>query len=86
VIYRKSKLSVHPGRHAEDIRPAPNGDTYSYYVPKFYRVVAVLNDHAIVVRTRRGRRHTLTDDDVALRRARWWERLLFAGQFPPPGA
>jgi hypothetical protein len=86
VIYRKSKLSAHPGRHAEDIRPAPNGDTYAYCVPKFYRVVAVLPDHTVVVRTRQGRRRTLPADDKALRRAHWWERLLCAGRFPPPGA
>jgi hypothetical protein len=83
VIYRKQKLSEHPGPHAEDIHPAPNGDTYNYCVPKFYRVVAVLPDHTIVVRTRRGRQRTLAAADVALRRARWWERLLFAGRFPP---
>ena len=55
VIYRKQKLTAHPGRHAQDIHPAPNGDTYTYCVPKFYRVVAVQPDHTIVVRTRRGR-------------------------------
>jgi hypothetical protein len=85
VIYRKPKLSAHPGRHARDIRPAPNGDTYAYCVPKFYRVVAVLPDHTIVVRTRRGRQRTLAAGDAALRRAHWWERLLFAGRFPLPG-
>jgi hypothetical protein len=84
VIYRKQKLSAHPGRHAEDIRPAPNGDTYSYCVPKCYRVVAVLPGHTVVVRTRRGRQRTLSADEAALRRAHWWERLLFAGRFPPP--
>ena len=86
VIYRKQKLSAHPGRHAQDIDPAPHGDSYSYCVPKFYRVVAVRPDHAVVVRTRRGRQRTLAAPDAALRRAHWWERLLFAGRFPPPGA
>lgn len=85
VIYRKPKFSVHPGSHARDIHPAPNGDSYAYFVPKFYRVVAVQPDHTLVVRTRRGRQHTLAAADAALRRARWWERLLFAGRFPPPG-
>ena len=85
VIYRKPKLSAHPGRHAQDVRPAANGDTYAYCVPKFYRVVAVLPDYTVVVRTRRGRQRTLAAADPALRRAHWWERPLFAGRFPPPG-
>jgi hypothetical protein len=86
VIYRRQKLSAHPGPHARDIHPAPHGDTYTYCVPKFYRVVAVGPDRSIVVRTRRGRRRTLGAADPALRRAHWWERLLFASRFPPPGA
>ena len=85
VIYRKQKLSAHPGLNAQDIYPAPNGDTYTYCVPKFYRVIAVQPDHTIVVRTRRDRQRTLAAPDAALRRAHWWERLFFAGRFPPPG-
>jgi hypothetical protein len=85
VIYRKQKLSARPGPHAQDIHPAPNGDTYTYSVPKFYRVIAVQPDNTIVVRTRQARQRTLAAADPALRRAHWWERLLFAGRFPPPG-
>ena len=85
VIYRKQKLSAHPGPHAAGICPAPHGDYYSYYVDKFWRVIAVQPDHTIVVRTRRGRQRTLALPDAALRRAHWWERLFFAGRFPPPG-
>jgi hypothetical protein len=66
VIYRKPKLSTHPGPHAQDIQPARHGDTYTYCVPKFYRVVAVQPDHTIVVRTRRGRQRTLAVPDAAL--------------------
>jgi hypothetical protein len=84
VIYRKQKHSAHPGPHAKDIHPAASGDTYTYCVPKFYRVVAVQPDHAIVVRTRRGRLRTLAPPGAALRRAHWWERLFFAARFPPP--
>jgi hypothetical protein len=85
VIYRKQKVSAHPGPHARDIHPAPNGDTYTYCVPKFYRVVAVQPDDRIVVHTRRGRQHMLAASDPGLRRAHWWERLLFAARFPPAG-
>jgi hypothetical protein len=83
VIYRKQKLSVHPGPHAQDVHPAPHGDSYTYCVPKFYRVIDVRPGPTIVVGTRRGRQRTLAAADPALRRAHWWERLLFAGRFPP---
>ena len=83
VIYRKQKLSAHPGPHAQDIHPAPHGDTYTYCVPKCYRVVAVQPDQTIVVRTRRGRQRTLAASDPGLRLAHWWERLLFRDRFPP---
>jgi hypothetical protein len=82
VIYRKQKFSVHPGPHARSISPAPHGDSYSYWVDKFWRVIAVEPDHRLVVCTRRGKRHTLSADDPAMRRASWWERLLLWHRFP----
>ena len=83
VVYRKQKSSVHPGLHARDIQPAPHGDFYSYWVDKFWRVVAVQPDNTLVVRTRKGKQHTIAADDPNLRRAHWWERLLFRHRFPP---
>ena len=83
VIYRKPKVSVHPGHNARDIRPAAHGDHYDYSVDKCYRVIEVLADHKITVLTKRGRRHILAVDDPALRRAYWWERLLMRRCFPP---
>jgi hypothetical protein len=82
VVYRKQKFSFHPGPHAREVCPAPNGDSYSYRVDKFWRVVEVQPGRQVVVCTRRGKRHTLRDDDPALRRARWWERLLLWDRFP----
>jgi hypothetical protein len=82
VVYRKQKGSVHPGRHARDIQPAPHGDLYSYAVEKFWRVVAVRPDNTLVVRTKKGKQHTLAAGDPNLRPARWWERLLFWHRFP----
>jgi hypothetical protein len=82
VIYRKQKCSAHPGPHAREVCPAPHGDSYSYCVEKCWRVVAVQPGHQLVVCTRRGKRHTLRDNDPALRRARWWERLLLRDRFP----
>jgi hypothetical protein len=62
--------------------PSSNGDDYSYQVDKFWIVVDVQADDQIVVRTRRGKRVTVNVQDPALRRARWWERLLFRRRFP----
>jgi hypothetical protein len=83
VIYRKPKNSLHPGPHARDIHPAPHGDSYSYLVEKYWRVVAVQPDHTLIIRTRRGKQHTIPADDPNLRRAHWWERLLFRHRFSP---
>ena len=44
VLYRKQKRSVRPGPHARDIRPDENGDSYSYSVDKFWRVVDIRPD------------------------------------------
>ena len=82
VIYRKQKSSAHPGPNARSVWPAANGDLYSYFVDKFYRVVALETDDKIVVVTRRGRRHTLAVSDTALRRASWWYRVLLRRRFP----
>lgn len=84
VVYRKQKCSLRPGPHARDIYPAAHGDSYSYSVEKFWRVAAVQPDDTLVVRTRRGKEHTVSADDPSLRRAHWWERLLFWHRFPPP--
>jgi hypothetical protein len=83
VVYRKQKSSLHPGPHARDIQPAPHGDSYYYSVEKFWRVVAVLADNSLVVRTRKGKQHTIAASDPNLRRTHWWERLLFWHRFPP---
>jgi hypothetical protein len=83
VVYRKQKISVRPGLNARDIQPAPHGDTYSYSVDKFWRVVSVLHDDTLLVLTRLGKQRTVRANDSALRRARLWERLLLWHRFPP---
>jgi hypothetical protein len=85
VVYHKWKRSDHPGPRAHYIRPAEHGESYSYAVDKFWRVVAVLPDGALVLRTRRGKQHTLAASDPNVRPAHWWERLLFRHRFPPRG-
>jgi hypothetical protein len=83
VVYRKQKSSVHPGQHAKDIQPAQHGDYYSYLVDKFWRVVAVGPDNTLVVRTRKGKQHTLAASDPDIRHLHWWERLFQRHRFPP---
>ena len=82
VVYRKQKRSLRPGSHARNIQPAPHGDTYSYLVDKFWRVDAVRTDNTLVLRTRKGKQHTLAADDANLRKTYWWERLLLGHRFP----
>ena len=72
VLYRKQKSSLRPGPNARNIQPAVHGDIYSYSVEKFWRVVAIQPDHTLVVRTRRGKQHTIRANDPNLRRVRWW--------------
>lgn len=88
IVFQKTKSSSNPGPNAREVYPAPNGDTYHYSVKKYYRVLGVLPDRKVLVYTRQGRQHTLSCDDPSLRRAAWWERLLFRGRFPtlPAGA
>jgi hypothetical protein len=86
VIYRKQKSSTRPGPNAKEIYPAPNGDSYSYEVDKFWKVVALHpGTKEIIVCTRRGKQLTLNEDDPALRRAHWLERFLFRSRFPQAG-
>jgi hypothetical protein len=83
VVYRKQKSSARPGPHARDIQPALHGDSYSYSVDKFWRVIGIRPDNMLVVLTRKGKQHTIAANDPNLRRAHWWERLFFWHRFPP---
>jgi hypothetical protein len=83
VVFCKQKSSLHPGPHAQHIQPALHGDSYSYMVEKFWRVVVVQSDNTLVVRTRKGKQHTIAADHPNVRRIHWWERLLFGHRFPP---
>jgi hypothetical protein len=84
VIYRKLKTSNHPSPNAIDVVPATGGEDYSYQIDKFWRVIEVRPLHQLVICTRRGKTHTIDDTDPALRRATWWERLLYRHRFPEP--
>lgn len=82
VIYRVTKHSSHPGPRARDVRGAPQGETYSYAVDKFWVIAGGSDDGRLLLRTRRGKEHLVRPDDPNLRQARWWERLFYSHRFP----
>lgn len=84
VIYTMPKQSTAPGPRAQNIVPAPRGDTYVYHVEKFWVVDEVRDDGKVLLRTRRGKSHLIDMNDPRLRRPRWWERLLYRHRFPSP--
>jgi hypothetical protein len=81
VIYRLQKTSSSPGRRAKKIMPAEHGDTYSYLVEKYWIVQEILPDAQLRLRTRRGKERVVPANDPRLRRARWWERVVYASRF-----
>jgi hypothetical protein len=82
VIYAVTKSSTHPGPRAKAIFPTPKGDDYHYEVDKFWIVSAIRSDGKLVLRTRRGKERIIDPQDPLLRRARWWERLVYRSRFP----
>ena len=82
VIYVVTKRSTRPGPRAESIHPATHGDTYQYRVKKFWRVVQILDNGRLELRTRGGKRHVRDADDLNLCRPSLLERLLFRRRFP----
>lgn len=83
VIFSVSKSSTHPGPRAEEIHPAAHGDTYSYLVPKYWRIVERRPDGSLVLLTRRGKRRTVQVGDPRLRPPTLWERWFHGHRFPP---
>ena len=84
VIYRKQKASACPGPRAQLVSPAPKGEEYQYWVDKYWVVQDLLENGDVVLRTRRGKTHTIKSTDSQLRRASWWERYLLRKRFPDP--
>ncbi len=81
VIYRKTKHSPVPGPRAENVLPAEHGDDYCYTVDKFWIVTGVLPGGRLVLKTRRGKTHTVSQADPNLRKANWWERRRYRSRF-----
>ncbi len=82
LIYRKPKVSPHPGPRARNIQPTENGDVYSYEVDKFWTVANVLDDGGVLAVTRTGKKVYLSPEDERLRKARLTERLRYRRRFP----
>jgi hypothetical protein len=81
VVFRKAKFTPHPGRRAQDIRPAAHGDDYAYVVEKLWVVADVLADGTLRLETRRGKTHLIAADDPNLRHATLWDRIRYRAHF-----
>lgn len=82
VVYRKRKVSPHPGPRAEGIRPSRAGDDYTYEVDKYWTVAEVHQDGTLELVTRGGKAHRVSIDDFHLRKASLYERLFLRSRFP----
>ncbi|GJL56870.1 MAG: hypothetical protein NPIRA02_40020 [Nitrospirales bacterium] len=77
VIFTKTKSSSHPSPRAQEVYPAQHGDTYSYTINKFWKVIQVFDDNTIEIETRRGKRHRLDKNSPQLRKVTLWDRVKF---------
>ena len=82
LIYRKPKVSAHPGPRARNVQAAENGDDYQYEVDKFWTVADVLDDGRLVAVTRTGKQVYLTPEDERVRKAGLLERMRYRNRFP----
>ena len=82
LIYRKPKVSSHPGPRARNIQAAENGDSYYYEVDKFWALSDVMDDGRLLAVTRTGKRVYLSPEDERLHRAGWLARVRYRDRFP----
>jgi hypothetical protein len=82
IVYTKQKVSPAPGKRAQEVTPAAKGDTYSYVVDKFWVVANTLDNGKLLIKTRRGKVHEVDCQDPMLRKASWWEKILYKSRFP----
>jgi len=81
VIYRKQKISSSPGPRAQNTIPASKGETYNYVVEKYWIVSEVTGNGQIQLVTRLGKQHVVPEDDLRMRRPKWWERWFYSDRF-----
>jgi hypothetical protein len=82
LVYRKEKVSQHPGPRARNVHAAERGEDYYYQVDKYWTVEDVLNDGRLVARTRTGKQVFVASRDSNLRKARLIERVWHRDRFP----
>ena len=81
VVFAKQKYSTSPGPRAKNVMGNDKGESYSYIVDKFWRIVETDSDQ-ITLKTRRGKLQTINVDDRRLRRLTLLERLFMRSRFP----
>lgn len=81
VVVKKYKASTHPSPRAKDIDPSNHGDTYSYRIDKYWKVVQVSEDGTLEIETRRGKRHRIDTQDQGFRKANLFDRLFHRDRF-----
>ena len=82
LIYRMQKVSTKPSPRAYNIHPASEGDTYSYFVDKYWTVKTVGRDGGFSIVTRTGKLRQLQPGDPNFRRAGLIKRVRYANRFP----
>jgi hypothetical protein len=75
------KRSTHPGPRARHVRPERSGEGYQYEVDKFWAVGEVRNDQLVLI-TRRGKVRVVESNDPLVRRANWWQQIVYRDKFP----
>ncbi|MCA9194055.1 MAG: hypothetical protein KDB03_19925 [Planctomycetales bacterium] len=81
VVFVRDKYATNPEPNAKNIIASRNGEGYFYHIVKYWRIIEI-QDESVVVRTRHGRTRQLRANDPRLRRAYWWETLVYASRFP----
>ncbi len=81
VVFRKPKRSTCPGPRATNVSPSRHGEDYTYFVEKYWIVVASA-DGKVIVRTRSGKQHVLDSSNGFVRHARLWDILIHRHRFP----
>lgn len=81
VVYRMPKVSCTPGRRAHTVAAAKHGDSYRYFVRKFWVVQEASASGVAQIQARRGKRRLVSAADRLLAKATWWERLMFKRRF-----
>lgn len=84
VVFKSTRYSVCPSPRAKNIIAAPNGEAYEYEVDKYWIVIEADQPDSVLLQTRTGTTHRLASDDVRLRKATWWERIIHHHWFPQP--